>query len=199
MKNSTGFLSGSPDLPARWQATRGSRPTPEMLQEVKRDLARIIEVHAGSEATYETFTDYFVLLWEDIAGAKVSTPSDALIREVWVIYREVKNSAASANGDQIGRTWLPHSIPPELKRDLAEMVALHVAEKVSFESFCDLFRQSCKEIAGSTPFMPSETLLREVWENYRKMMGDNVSAARTRLTLEYKHDRPGVAGKTSAG
>jgi hypothetical protein len=126
-------------------------------------------------------------------------PSEPLIREVWVIYREVTNSAALASRDQTGRTWLPHSIPPELKRDLAEMVALHVAAQVSHELFCDLFRQACKEIAGSTPFTPSEALIREVWENYRKMMGANVSAARARLTLEYKHDRLGAAGNASAG
>jgi hypothetical protein len=173
MKNSTGFLSGLPDLIARRKATRGSRSTSEIPHKVKRDLARIIAEHAGSDATYEAFTDYLVLLWEDVAGAKVSTPSDRLIREVWAGYREVTNSAAIASGDQIG-TLSPYSIPPELNRHLSEMVALLVAAQANYDSFCDLIRRSCKEIAGSTSCMLPEALMREVWENYRKMVSDNV-------------------------
>ena len=87
------------------------------VAELKRSLAEIVVLHAGTNTTFGAFCDYFLLLCEDIPGFEGVGLSDALIREVWAIYREMRETIASAPCNPTARR------PAELERQLAELQA----------------------------------------------------------------------------
>lgn len=87
------------------------------VAELKRSLAEIVVLHAGTNATFGAFCDYFLLLCEDMPGVEGVGPSDALIREVWAIYREMGETITSAPCNRTARR------PAELERQLAELQA----------------------------------------------------------------------------
>jgi hypothetical protein len=59
----------------------------DLSSEQKCNLAKIIAQQAGANADFETFCDCLLGLFEDIAGFETAGPSDALTRDIWMIYR----------------------------------------------------------------------------------------------------------------
>lgn len=72
------------------------RPNPcDLTSQVRRHRAQDPIDHRGGDARTarsvgglaQTFCDYLVLLCEDMPGLKTVSPPDALILEIWAIYR----------------------------------------------------------------------------------------------------------------
>lgn len=61
---------------------------PTLSSEQKCNLAKIIAQQAGANADFETFCDCLLGLCEDIPGFETAAPGEALMRDIWMIYRD---------------------------------------------------------------------------------------------------------------
>lgn len=58
-----------------------------LTSEQKCSLAELVAEHAGTRCSFSSFSDYLLLLLEDIPGFETATPGRALLREIWELYR----------------------------------------------------------------------------------------------------------------
>lgn len=67
------------DVPSDWRST--------LDDEQKHQLAEVIGHQAGPDSGFETFCDCLSALCEDIPGFETQAPAEALVREIWNLYR----------------------------------------------------------------------------------------------------------------